>query len=206
MSYRTLLGAAVLCVCSAGLAAETDRVGYLALGAGYGIADGEGDASDQFFSDVDIDLDDGYDVSAAAGMYLEPFRLELQYASQWNDTTFLLNDVVEEEGDLWANLFMLNAYWDITVAERTCLYLGAGVGLLYCEIENDAPFLTVPLPDDDGTAFAYQAMIGVAYELTQQLTLTGGYRGWSADEVDLDKGELNLPWIHMLEVGLRFSF
>lgn len=210
MKSKRLGGTAVLLgamMAGAWAHAKTEHRAYLSLAGGYSAPAGDAQASDPPFfpAEFTVEMDNGFAGSAAVGAYVHSFRFEFQYTAQANDVTLVPFTGVEEEGDFHANLFMLNAYWDIPVADRTKIYLGAGGGVAYCEVDNQSDFLTVPLQDASGSAFAYQVMIGLAYEITPQFAITAGYRGWTTGDIDVDDGSLDLPWMNLFEAGLRFS-
>ena len=74
----------------------------------------------------------------------------------------------------------------------------------------------MPATNSDGAAFVYQFKVGVAYEFTQALAATLGYRYFGAISVGLDSsgpslpipelGNIAKPQVHVIELGVRYRF
>jgi outer membrane protein OmpA-like peptidoglycan-associated protein len=69
---------------------------------------------------------------------------------------------------------MVNFIYDIPVAEKIDLSIGVGVGVDFSNIEV-AGF------EDSDTNFAYQAIVGLSYQVTKRLDLTLTYRYLNVD-------------------------
>jgi len=69
---------------------------------------------------------------------------------------------------------MVNFIYDIPVAEKIDLSIGVGVGVDFSNIEA-AGF------EDSDTNFAYQAIVGLSYQVTKRLDLTLTYRYLNVD-------------------------
>ena len=83
------------------------------------------------------------------------------------------------------------------------LYIGVGGGISSINVKENA--------DDDGgsaVAPAFQAAAGLGYALTEDLTVTLGYRltGTLDTKFSNDKGNQGITLGHSAEVGIRFSF
>jgi outer membrane protein OmpA-like peptidoglycan-associated protein len=101
---------------------------------------------------------------------------------------------------------MVNFIYDIPLAEKIDLSLGVGVGVDFSNLE-------VAGLEDSDTNFAYQAIVGLSYEITKRLDLTLNYRYLNVDapsysaEVFKDVYTANLEDIqkHTVTVGLRYD-
>ena len=101
---------------------------------------------------------------------------------------------------------MVNFIYDIPLAEKIDLSLGVGVGVDFSNLE-------VAGLEDSDTNFAYQAIVGVNYEISKRLDLTLTYRYLNVDapsysaEVFKDVYTANLEDIekHTVTVGLRYD-
>ena len=130
------------------------------------------------------------------------------------------------EGDLGALTFMFNGYYDIEIqGSNWSPYIGFGLGAARIEKKLVTGFVSTQIvtPDDPATPdvdeletvevktdvrdeasetsteFAYQTMVGLGYNIYNDLTLSGEYRflGWSNN---------NGVYAHEFNIGLRFAF
>ncbi len=109
------------------------------------------------------------------------FRLEGEVSNRYNGLEPIVSGVSDGDVSVWAA--MLNGYYDFNRDGQVSPYLGLGVG----GARVDASFLQhTPLVsvDDADTAVAYQAMIGVAIGLSEQLDLDVGYRYFTVPDAD----------------------
>ena len=220
---RKLLGFAVLGGCigaGASLAQGAEHGGYVAVSGGYVIPSGSIDEKDvtsdsgTALPDDTVDIKDGWDVGLAIGVFAaEHCRVEFQYTGQFNDLDSITFDDFKSsaDGTVYSNLFMVNALYDIPFVDRFSLYVGGGIGALYTSWDASfSPSEFAPemkaVDNNSGWAFAYQAIVGVAYELTPNMAVTAGYRGWSATALDTQFSTMSFPWMNIVEVGLRVSF
>lgn len=220
MSYfrknRVIPGVLGIVVAFASTASADTRTGYLSLSGGADFPSGDVEATDIIdsagapFIDTNLQLDTGWDASIAAGLYVNQFRFEFQYTAQYNEINkvkFADGFEADANGALHCNLFMLNAYYDIPVADRLSIYLGAGAGALYMTTSGDTDIPQIlHFDNQSGTSFAYQALLGLEYQVTPIVSIFGGYRGWSALDLDTENTTMKMPWFNMAEVGLRVSF
>jgi len=126
-----------------------------------------------------IEVEAGYrtnDFKATAG-YAYPVMVE-QTAPHLEDV-FLYNghpmhgfNTATGSLDEWTA--MVNFIYDIPVAEKIDLSIGVGVGVDFSNIEA-AGF------EDSDTNFAYQAIVGLSYQVTKRLDLTLTYRYLNVD-------------------------
>ncbi|MCE9522402.1 MAG: porin family protein [Alphaproteobacteria bacterium] len=158
----------------------------------------------------DLSLDTGWAVNGSIGANVgKNIRLEaeLGYASQ----------VFGGTGDLTHSSIMANALYDIPMAKGITVSLGAGLG--FERVTTDMKDLTPPLGlSDHSSSFAFQGLIGVAYELSESLDLTLNYRYLNAsghDELFAKVDGTPSNWGAVvrdvdarseLSVGLRFGF
>jgi opacity protein-like surface antigen len=87
-------------------------------------------------------------------------------------------------GTQWDTSIMVNGLYDVDTGTAITPYFGGGIGLSHLSWGQNFRADLKKLPyiyDDSGTKLAWQAMIGVAYALTDHLALTldGRYKGSS---------------------------
>jgi outer membrane protein OmpA-like peptidoglycan-associated protein len=85
-----------------------------------------------------------------------------------------VSDASKADGSLDEWTAMVNFIYDIPVAEKIDLSIGVGVGVDFSNIEA-AGF------EDSDTNFAYQAIVGLSYQVTKRLDLTLTYRYLNVD-------------------------
>lgn len=197
-----------------------DYTGYLTLSGGYNIPSGKVKETDvstddgTALPDDQITLKNGWDASVGVGLYAAKHcRVEFQYTGQYNSLDSIKFDTVQSsaDGSVYANLFMVNALYDVPLGDRFSIYLGGGIGALYStwDASYSANEFSPPVKavdNNNGWGFAYQAMVGVAYEVMPNLYLTAGYRGWSSTNVSTQFSTMEFPWMNIIEAGLRISF
>lgn len=154
----------------------------------------------------------GYNINGAMGYAINGWRIELEASVRRNN----LKSITVNEGsgssitiypETFAKNFSLmgNLYRDFYVTPCFSIYLGGGIGWSWT---------TVPYLDYRKIRLAWQAMTGVAYDVTDCLALTFGYRLFALKKskqlsLDLNAAVLvdasKIPMSHGLEIGLRFK-
>ncbi len=119
---------------------------------------------------------------------------------------------VSASGDVSTLALMVNGYYDFSTNSKWKPYIGGGIGGGNVSV-NRSSVQGMPAVDDDEAVFAYQFKVGVAYEFTQALDATLGYRYFGALDLDegtyvsmyYDLGNYNFQ-VHVIELGVRFRF
>jgi outer membrane protein OmpA-like peptidoglycan-associated protein len=191
MKIRTiaLATAAALCVATPALAGD----GWY---AGFGVGESWGDASGQctgivcqrqiFGGDVDlgrapvVELDYGYKW-ADAGWWDGGFRLEgeIAYAPFSVHAVHGRGFVVHTNGNLNLTSAFLNVAWDWPIAPKWALTFGGGIGIANVNPDVKVKGGTPPfnkLAYDDDSAFSWQLLGGVTYEVDPNVDLQLDYR------------------------------
>ena len=149
---------------------------------------------------VTSDMDDGFNVGAAAGMesglmrYLTPSenfgsRVEIEYGYRENDVeTHRLGGarLTPSTGDVSAHTVMTNLLIDFNKQSPLTFYAGGGVGVAFVNLDNFGG-AGINVFDDDDTTFAYQGIAGAEYKIDQRWSVFGEYRylGMTDPEVTL---------------------
>ena len=192
-----------------------------------------GPGSDFGFN-ADYDLDSALNIYGAFGRYLSHgFRGELEFAYREQDINAITSDDTgngfggvpgDDIGDVSFSNLMLNVYKDFDMGGGFTPYIGAGVGVGWfrSEVNNfdpSRPFAsstadpyTVVVADRD-TVAAYQGMIGLAFDLAENIDLDLRYRHLRSGEADYG-GFVNGPpasfdseyVANELTAGLRWNF
>ncbi|MEQ1707830.1 MAG: outer membrane beta-barrel protein, partial [Terricaulis sp.] len=170
--------------------------------------------ADVGYSDGTVELDattDSYDLGADWSEHLglgyafqNGFRLEGEVSHRFNQiepSGFVL------DGDAHAWAGMANLFYDFNRGGGAEPYIGIGAGMARLSGNATDGIFTVA---GDDTVVAYQAMIGIALAVSEQLDLDVGYRYFQADGVELDEGTLSPVEAdyqnQAVTIGLRYQF
>ncbi len=161
-----------------------------------------------------FDFDHGWGLSGNVGyQFGGPFRLELEVAYRTNDIDSITSGgarLAGATGEMNSLAFMVNGFYDINTGTAFTPYVGLGVG--YARVSADgisATGLGFTNGDDDNK-FAYQAIAGVAYQLTPEVALTADYRYFATQDPSfrLSSGaSVDAEYkTHNIMVGLMLKF
>ena len=165
-----------------------------------------------------LSFDTGASFGAAVGFsVLGSVRVEGEIAYRTNgmDTIVDSGGTTSLGGDTTALSFMGNGYYDFDVGLPVVPYVGAGVGIASVSVNASASFagFSGDVVDDDDTVFAYQGIVGIAYEFSGDLAATLEYRYFATTDPELtesavlggDTFETEYA-SHNVAVGIRYSF
>ena len=160
-------------------------------------------------------LDPGIFTTVALGRSFARARVEGELVYNTNDIPSVSvqgGGHVSASGDVSTLALMVNGYYDFSTNSKWKPYIGGGIGGGNVSV-NGLSFQGMPAVDDDEPVFAFQFKAGVAYEFTQALDATLGYRHFRA--LDLDEGTyVSIPYdlgsysfqVRVIELGLRYRF
>lgn len=132
---------------------------------------------------TEIEFDPGPVAMVALGYGFDNnFRAELELAGRWNDAETVGG--ASGSGDTTTTSGMLNVIYDLDIESDFTPYLGAGLGAANVEDNSIATISSSSISNDD-TVFAYQAIAGVSYDLSEVISLTADYRYFTTDDVSL---------------------
>ena len=176
-------------------------------------------------NDADWAFDLGFGVDGAVGYDFGIFRADLEFAYLTSKFVFDVDpddgrgDNEEADDTLTVMAGMANAWYDLDTGSAWTPYIGIGVGATLLSVqlatgqdEEDEYF------DGSGVGFAYQAGVGVAFEVLSGFSLTAGYQffGTLETEVTHDSGTTDnddddhtvSPTLmaHGIHLGMRFLF
>ncbi len=137
-------------------------------------------------NDITVSFDTGFGLSAAVGRRFSNFRLEaeLGYGSSDADqeTSSGVTNAKNGTGTTWS--VMANGLYDINMDSNWIPYVGLGIGYATVNLDLDASTNFNSIDDSDAT-FAFQALTGVNYRISEQTALGLGYRYFRMGDVDL---------------------
>ena len=208
------------------IAQETRETGlYVQAEAGYAFS-GDTGFTPPFPSsdDATVKLTDGYEIAGALGYDFGGFRLEAEIAhrdialdgaigSQGNPYGFAGYEFVSE-GQIETTSYMLNAVGDFAVGENFELFAGAGIGQSDSDIYvlnyfEGTPF-DAPYFDSSDSSFAWQAMAGARFHVSETVSLYAKYRFHQVTDAafpDFSGADYTGSFdSHSLNAGIGFAF
>ena len=206
MTMKTTLGVAVagFLATTSLVLAETARP-YVTLGAGLSYLEDSDISGGGSRANIGYD-NPGFALLGAVGMgVFDNFRIEAELAHRENNADNF-------NGDVSANSLMGNVFYDIPVSLGPIKpFVGLGLGAARVKADTLALGGALGTVNDTDNAWAYQAIIGLAAPIAENLSLLLDYRYFSTFD-DLSyrtstgvngKGEYEN---HAVMVGLRWSF
>ena len=154
-----------------------------------------------------VEFDSGYALGVSAGYAFMFARIEAELAYQKNDMDRVIqpgSPPLAASGDIKNLSVLLNGYYDFTNHTAITPYVGAGFGLARVEVDNIVRPGQVVLGDKD-TVFAYQVGAGVAFALSDEITLDLKYRFYGTPDVKLRTEKIENR-SHNILLGVRYSF
>lgn len=203
MTRSTLLAAPLAILCATTATAQDAASLYLEAFGGLSRLSG----TDLSFDAIENDT--GFDAGLVAGGAVgydfanSPFRAELEFIYRSADGS-------DVEGDFASTTLALNGYYDFPeIGSGIRPYVGAGIGAI-TEIDYDVTDgATAGEYSDRGGALG-QAMVGLSYDLSSALTLSGELRYFDAGSRTLSRdggGTVEADYSGAeLTVGLAYRF
>lgn len=117
--------------------------------------------------------------------------------------------VDDGQGSVESTFLMANAYYDFNPIGAFRPYVGGGLGVAMVDVDYSPSDL--PIISDDDTVFAYQAIAGASFDLSDRTALFAQYRYRATEDaetnVDLIPATLDIEnSANLLEAGVRFRF
>ncbi|MEL6323939.1 MAG: outer membrane protein [Pseudomonadota bacterium] len=233
MKKTLFCATAATALVSFGPAAMAQEGWYTRLDIGYSIAgNADYDVATPSVGSLagNANVGDNFGVWGGAGYDFDnSFRLETTFGYRAGDTDVdpdtnglpVLGGIqaspLNEDGNAQVWDAMANLLYDVPTQGRVTPYLGVGVGLANVKLSarnlqiNGA---AVNGFSDSDTSFAYQALAGLGFAVTDNLTLDLGYRWFNVDDLDFVGTDANGGAVaytgdyqdHTLTAGLRYKF
>ena len=172
--------------------------------------------------DLDLDFDTGGFVAGQLGYkfrtnQLGRFRAEAEVSYRINEVDNIVFNGVGRIGsgeqDVLAGL--MNLFFDFDgVSKNFKPFVGAGIGI--ATLDADIAYSPGAFIDDDDTTWAYQAIIGAEFSLTEKFSVIGDARYFTLEDVELTRfgGPAPAAFVDLsseyesfsTSIGLRFKF
>ena len=221
--FVTLLSAALLSIPGASLFAQDMMMAgtgfYVAAGGGVTLITDISEVPEQGIvgndEEADWDLDFGFGAGGSAGYDFGDFRTEAEFSFQ--SANFLHDETIDDDTKADDNLTVMsilaNGFFDLDTGTPFVPFIGIGAGAVNLAVKlDDGNDDTDPQFEGSGWGFAYQANVGVAYEIIDAVALTLGYKFFGTlqtqvtDPDDEDRYLKPTLMAHRAELGVRFSF
>lgn len=165
-----------------------------------------------------ITLDENAIVGASIGYDYGAWRAEADFTYQHYDVDQIRDNVTgfaDAAGDIDMYGLAINGYYDFHSSDLPVVpYIGLGLGAFYADAQDIQQAGRSKL-SESAVAPLVQAMLGASYSLTDNISLTGGYRvqwvgvlGGSHTKSNgtTTNADVDPILMHSINVGLRFNF
>jgi len=181
-----------------------EEKGY--IGANLGLCFLNDSAATNQFSGMnyEIQANEGVGVGATIGYDFYGFpRIEGEVAYQNNalDVVKTAAGNVTLHEDIDSLAFLVNIYFDFTNASLWTPYLSAGAGTALINVDDTSGYVG----NDYAAVFAYQAGVGLAYAVDNNLTIEAKYRYFATTDPKFEFVEMEYA-SHNGYLGMRYSF
>ena len=154
---------------------------YIDLGAGAVLL------SDTDIEGGNIDTEAEFDIGPAGRIalghaYDGGWRAELELGARLSDIDSV--GASNGSGDVLAINAMVNGYYDVDLGGHFTPYVGLGIGAIRVDADGVSPVSGSRIDDDD-VAFAYQGILGGAYAIDHNWSVTADYRYLASTDLDL---------------------
>jgi len=172
--------------------------------------------------ELDLDFDTGGFVAGQLGYkfranQLGRFRAEAEVSYRVNDVDNIVFNGVDRIGtgdqDVLAGL--MNLFFDFNgVSKNFKPFVGAGFGI--ATLNADIAYSPGAFIDDDDTTWAYQAIVGAEFNLTEKFSIVGDARYFALEDLELTRfgGPAPAAFVDLsseyesftTSIGLRYKF
>jgi outer membrane protein OmpA-like peptidoglycan-associated protein len=159
---------------------------------------------------ADVQFDTGWAVLGSVGYaFTQNWRTEVEFGYRKNDISTVQADASWIDGSLWEASVMANVLYDIRLADKLGLSVGAGAGADFANLTDRRS--SVEYSDDDWN-FAYQGIVGLNYAIGSRTTAFVDYRYFRVANPSFDMTEQGGYLIegddfvkHTVTAGLRYA-
>jgi len=162
-----------------------------------------------FFGSENWEYDAGYTFGLAFGKKMKQMRLEGEVSYESNEVDSVDGILIPSGYSIETSLlnFMFNGYYDFKSGSVLTPYFTAGAG--FSRVQADINLASIIDDKYDDTVFAYQLGAGVAYAMSEILTLDFRYRflGTADPEFSYPEGTAEAEiFSHNLTIGIHMAF
>ena len=160
--------------------------------------------------DAQLDTDTGYGVAVTLGwLFDNNWRVEAEIGHRQLGLSQIVSPLDSNlDGTLDITTALVNVVKDFRGKSFITPYCGLGVGVGFHKITIGSIAGTRPTfgIQQDGISIVYQALLGVNFEVGEDVDLVVGYRFLGAFKPDFDAFALERLDIHNFDIGIKFYF
>lgn len=182
---------------------------YFASYIGLNVHDGMEFADSTSGQSGDFDYEDSTSFAGALGIkYESNLRLEAEISYRTSDADRVNFDggagAFPLGGELETLLTMFNAYYDFDVDMALQPFITGGIGIAWSDLNIDDSSGFIADTANDDISFAWQVGTGLRYQLSPDVSMSGGYR--YLDSSDLEIGGFEIDYsAHEFRFGLEYA-
>ena len=162
-----------------------------------------------------FEFDPGFSVGGFGGYrFGNGVRLEGEYTYRRADTddlcaggTCISQTAASLNGHVDAHALMGNIWFEPRVGKSLLPYAGGGIGVGFVGYDGSVSLNGINLGSgsDTDTVFAYQAGVGLGYELFDHYVISADYRYWATTDANFNGANAEIG-THNVMVGGRYQF
>lgn len=211
MTIRSrLLGAVATIALLMPVAAKADTHEGFYLGAGVGGSFAGDSEFETGGTTNDVEYNAGFAGFLTGGyQFANNWRVQAELAARNNDVDQITGTgaAAPFTGDVNIYSLMADAIYGIPTGTKFTPYIGAGAGIAWANADSVATALTTTVDDND-TAFAYQGIAGIEYDVTENLKADLGYRYFRTADLEFSTAAATTADAdyenHTITLGLRY--
>ena len=177
------------------------EIGFLGgrIGVGYAIAG--------FRPEISV----GYRTASVDSITLKKVGGLTTDAALKGPNDLLAGEAAKVSGSVTSIDLAASVYYDIDTGTEITPYIGVGGGMSQVTVNAKQEVRPDLVHEDSLWALSFQAAAGVGYAVTEDLTVTLGYRltgtlEGNFSKYDTSKRKTGMTFNHNVELGLRYSF
>lgn len=181
--------------------------GYVGLSTGIFLPN-DSRLTDTTGDTADVSYKAGFALSGVAGYEIgNGLRLEgeLAYKNADLDRIRVAGGSGDVNSDVWSLGFLANAFYDIKTGSMVTPYLGGGIGFASVNVGDGTINGIRVWKKSDDTAFAYQAVAGLGFEINKNVAVDLNYRFYGTEDVKFEMAKADFS-SNSVMVGFRYRY
>lgn len=171
------------------------------------VDDATGSPDPVFTTGAEVITQVGYGLSFSGGWLLDSnWRTELEFSRRNVQLDSITGSAgtASLEGELTINAGFINVARDFRGKSFVTPYVGLGVGVAFHELDLEAINSVANLSNRTATTLAFQALLGVELEVSEDTDIVVGYRYVNYYAPDYSQFSYDFVDFHNFELGIRF--
>lgn len=155
---------------------------------------------------IDVDFNAGMLLNGGVGYNFGNIRAEgvIQYQKNQVNTLTIPGHWADGGGHVTNASFMLNGYYDISPHSKINPFITVGIGVDRVKVE-DLSIWSISMGSSDDTVFAWQVGAGLAFAISDKISLDATYRYFGTSTPDFDGVPAEIG-SNNISLGVRYNF